>query len=58
MTEFSFTMSDGSTVSWEALDPEVEVFGTDDFEYTTCEADDILVAAIDKLLNREYTSGK
>lgn len=58
MAEFSFTMSDGSVMSWDAPDPETTVFGREEFEHTTCEADDILVVAIDKLLNREYTSGK
>lgn len=52
MAEFSFTMSNGSSFTWDALDPEVEVFGIDDSEEMCCAEDDLLVEAIDKLLNR------
>lgn len=58
MAEFSFTMTDGSVVVLDIKDPELLLSGTEEFEDDFSEADDILVAAIDKLLNREYTSGK
>ena len=58
MTEFSFTLANGSVVVLDIKDPELLLSGTEEFEDDFSEADDILVAAIDKLLNREYTSGK
>jgi len=58
VAEFSFTMTDGSVVVWDMVDPELVMSGTEEFEDACSEADDILVAAIDKLLNHEYTSGK
>lgn len=57
MTEFSFTMSDGSMLSWNAPDPELYVLGRDEFEDSYCESDENMIAAIDKLIFPEYTSG-
>lgn len=57
MTEFSFTMNNGSTISWNAPDPEMVVSGRYEFEESNCVYDEDVVAAIDKLLFPEYTSG-
>lgn len=57
MTEFSFTMSDGSVLSWNAPDPEIVVSGRHEFEEIYFEHDENMISAIDKLIFPEYTSG-